>query len=191
MSRQEGATQDAAGEKQRQHPHYLNGSIFCGQCSSRLISRLPTWSAGLTGSSEVANYSGRSGAIQLPVRVDQSTVGNSGSNSFTHSEMCSHSLRTRSEKRMSASPVTKVRKQTCTGAGANSMRADCGAGIRRSGAAVAHLVLLASLVITSGFFSLQGGVIIAIPAMLFAWILATSIVLLRTTIKADNELVAG
>jgi len=58
-------------------------------------------------------------------------------------------------------------------------------------AAVAHLVLLASLVIPSGFFSLEGGVIIAIPATLFAWILATSIVLLRTTIKADNELVAG
>jgi hypothetical protein len=58
-------------------------------------------------------------------------------------------------------------------------------------AALAHLVLLASLVIPSGFFSLQGGVIIAIPAMLFAWILATSIVLLRTTIKADDELVAG
>jgi len=58
-------------------------------------------------------------------------------------------------------------------------------------AAVAHLVLLASLVITSGFFSLQGEVIIAIPAMLFAWILGTSIVLLRTTIKADNELAAG
>ena len=34
-------------------------------------------------------------------------------------------------------------------------------------AAVAHLVLLASLVITSGFFSLQGEVIIAIPATLF------------------------
>ncbi len=58
-------------------------------------------------------------------------------------------------------------------------------------AALAHLVLLASLVITSGFFSLEGGVIIAIPALLFAWILATSIVLLRTTIKGGNELVAN
>jgi hypothetical protein len=47
-------------------------------------------------------------------------------------------------------------------------------------AGLAHLVLLASLVITRGFFSLEGGVIIAIPAMLFAWILGTSIVLLRT-----------
>jgi hypothetical protein len=47
-------------------------------------------------------------------------------------------------------------------------------------AALAHLVLLASLVITSGFFSLEGGVIIAIPATLFAWIIGTSIVLLRT-----------
>jgi hypothetical protein len=58
-------------------------------------------------------------------------------------------------------------------------------------AALAHLVILASLVIPSGFFSLQGGVIIAIPATLFAWILGTSIVLLRTTSKADNDLVAG
>ena len=58
-------------------------------------------------------------------------------------------------------------------------------------AALAHIVLLASLVIPSGFFSLEGGVIIAIPATLFAWILGTSIVLLRTTIKADNELAAG
>jgi hypothetical protein len=57
-------------------------------------------------------------------------------------------------------------------------------------AALAHIVLLASLVIASGFFSLEGGVIIAIPAMLFAWILGTSIVLLRTTIKGDDELVA-
>jgi hypothetical protein len=48
-------------------------------------------------------------------------------------------------------------------------------------AALAHLVLLASLVITSGFFSLEGGVIIAIPATLFAWIAGTSVVLLRTT----------
>lgn len=46
-------------------------------------------------------------------------------------------------------------------------------------AASAHLVLFASLVISSGFFSLEGGVIIAIPATLFAWILATSIVLLQ------------
>ncbi|HYM54458.1 MAG TPA: recombinase zinc beta ribbon domain-containing protein [Solirubrobacteraceae bacterium] len=26
-----------AGEKHREHPHYLKGSIFCGQCGSRLI----------------------------------------------------------------------------------------------------------------------------------------------------------
>jgi len=58
-------------------------------------------------------------------------------------------------------------------------------------AALAHLVLLASLVITSGFFSLEGGVIIAVPALLFAWILGTSVVLLRTTIKGGNELVAN
>ena len=26
-----------AGEKDREHPHYLKGSIYCGQCGSRLI----------------------------------------------------------------------------------------------------------------------------------------------------------
>ena len=46
-------------------------------------------------------------------------------------------------------------------------------------AALAHLLLLASLVIRSGFFSLAGGVIIVIPGTLFAWILTTSILLLR------------
>ncbi|MGN6254481.1 MAG: hypothetical protein ACTHO8_05805 [Solirubrobacterales bacterium] len=44
--------------------------------------------------------------------------------------------------------------------------------------ALAHLLLLASLAIRSGFFSLEGGVTIAIPAILFAWILATSIAML-------------
>lgn len=46
-------------------------------------------------------------------------------------------------------------------------------------AALANLVLLASFVLRSGFFSLEGGVIIAIPGTLFVWILAMSIVLLR------------
>lgn len=41
-------------------------------------------------------------------------------------------------------------------------------------AALAHLTLLASFVIESGFFSLEGGVTIAIPATLFAWIAGTS-----------------
>jgi hypothetical protein len=47
--------------------------------------------------------------------------------------------------------------------------------------ALAHLVLLASLVVDSGFFSLTGGVIIAIPATLFAWIAGTGVVMLRAT----------
>lgn len=41
-------------------------------------------------------------------------------------------------------------------------------------AALAHLALFASFWTTDGFFSLQGGVIIAIPGTLFAWILGTS-----------------
>jgi hypothetical protein len=46
-------------------------------------------------------------------------------------------------------------------------------------AACAHLVLLASFAVTSGFFSLAGGVTIAIPGTLFAWVVGTSVVLLR------------
>jgi hypothetical protein len=45
-------------------------------------------------------------------------------------------------------------------------------------AALAHLLLLASLAIRSGFFSLDGGVTIAIPATLFAWIAGMSWVML-------------
>lgn len=45
-------------------------------------------------------------------------------------------------------------------------------------ATLAHVLLMASLAITSGFFSLEGGVTIAIPAILFAWILGTSLAML-------------
>lgn len=45
-------------------------------------------------------------------------------------------------------------------------------------AALAHVVLFASLLIGSGFFSLEGGVTIAIPATLFAWIFVTSIAMI-------------
>lgn len=45
-------------------------------------------------------------------------------------------------------------------------------------AALAHLLLLASLVVRGGFFSLEGGVTIAIPATLFGWIAATSWVMM-------------
>lgn len=44
-------------------------------------------------------------------------------------------------------------------------------------AALAHLLLLTSLVVRGGFFSLEGGVTIAIPATLFAWIAGTSSVM--------------
>ena len=46
---------------------------------------------------------------------------------------------------------------------------------------LAHLVLIASLVLTSGFFSLTGGVIIVIPATLFAWVAGTGVVMVRAT----------
>lgn len=45
-------------------------------------------------------------------------------------------------------------------------------------AALAHVLLLASLVVRNGFFSLEGGVTIAIPATLFAWIAGMSWVML-------------
>jgi hypothetical protein len=41
-------------------------------------------------------------------------------------------------------------------------------------AALAHLALLASLIVRSGFFSLEGGAIIAIPGTLFVWIACVS-----------------
>jgi hypothetical protein len=41
--------------------------------------------------------------------------------------------------------------------------------------AAAHVVLLASLVVTEGFFSLEGQVITAIPATLFAWIIGAGV----------------
>ena len=31
------AARNIAGEKQREHPHYLKGSVYCGNCGSRLV----------------------------------------------------------------------------------------------------------------------------------------------------------
>ena len=44
--------------------------------------------------------------------------------------------------------------------------------------ALAHVALLASFVVTEGFFSLEGQVITAIPATLFLWITGTGIAML-------------
>jgi hypothetical protein len=55
----------------------------------------------------------------------------------------------------------------------------------------AHILIAASFVSHGSFLSLEGTVIIAVPATFFAWILATSIVLLRAGIKEGNERVAG
>jgi hypothetical protein len=46
--------------------------------------------------------------------------------------------------------------------------------------ALAHLALLASFVVSEGFFSLQGQVITALPATLFIWITGTGIAMLAT-----------
>ena len=45
--------------------------------------------------------------------------------------------------------------------------------------AAAHLLLLLSFVVGSGFFSLEGDVIAVIPATLFFWVLGTGVALLR------------
>ncbi len=45
-------------------------------------------------------------------------------------------------------------------------------------AAVAHVALLFSLVVPSGFFSLEGQVITVVPGLLFLWIFATGIAIL-------------
>lgn len=44
--------------------------------------------------------------------------------------------------------------------------------------ALAHVALLASFVVSEGFFSLEGQVITAIPATLFLWIIGTGIAML-------------
>ena len=46
-------------------------------------------------------------------------------------------------------------------------------------AALAHVALLASFVVPRGFFALQGQVITVIPALLWAWILAAGVALIR------------
>ena len=43
---------------------------------------------------------------------------------------------------------------------------------------LAHVALLASFVVSEGFFSLEGQVITAIPATLFIWIIGTGVALL-------------
>jgi len=45
--------------------------------------------------------------------------------------------------------------------------------------AAAHVVLLASFLVASGFFSLEGQVITVIPGTLFVWVLATGVAMLR------------
>jgi hypothetical protein len=53
--------------------------------------------------------------------------------------------------------------------------------------AVAHVLIVASFVERSGFLSLEGDVIIWVPGTFFAWILATSVVLLRTRPEANQR----
>jgi hypothetical protein len=44
---------------------------------------------------------------------------------------------------------------------------------------IAHIVIAASFLFRTGFFSLEGGVIVAVPATLFGWLLLASVALLR------------
>ena len=52
--------------------------------------------------------------------------------------------------------------------------------------AASHVALLASLIVRDGFWSLQGPVIIIIPGTLFAWIVATSIAMLRRPVNRGD-----
>lgn len=31
------AAHNSAGEKDRRHPHYLKGTIYCGECGNRMV----------------------------------------------------------------------------------------------------------------------------------------------------------
>ena len=54
-------------------------------------------------------------------------------------------------------------------------------------AGAAHVLLLLSFVVPTGFFSLQGGVITAIPALLFAWIAYTGAAMIKFSPPADER----
>jgi hypothetical protein len=51
--------------------------------------------------------------------------------------------------------------------------------------AAAHLLIAASFFSKSGFFSLEGGVIVAIPTTMFLWLLAASVCLLSVRAEAS------
>jgi hypothetical protein len=51
-------------------------------------------------------------------------------------------------------------------------------------ATAAHVLIAASFFFESGFFSLEGGVIVAIPTTMFLWLLAASVSLLRLGAQA-------
>ena len=53
-------------------------------------------------------------------------------------------------------------------------------------AVAAHVGLLASFIVTNGFFSLEGSVIIAFPVTLFAWIAATTSRVLLSGAHSDR-----
>lgn len=46
-------------------------------------------------------------------------------------------------------------------------------------AAIAHVLLLMSFIVSEGFFSLEGQVITVIPGLLFVWIFTTAVAMLR------------
>ncbi|MDQ3985230.1 MAG: hypothetical protein M3280_01870 [Actinomycetota bacterium] len=51
--------------------------------------------------------------------------------------------------------------------------------------AAAHVVIAGSFLPRSGFFSLEGDVVVWVPATFFAWILATSVALLQVATRSD------
>jgi hypothetical protein len=53
-------------------------------------------------------------------------------------------------------------------------------------AAAGHLLLLLSFVVRDGFFSLEGQVITVVPGLLFAWVFATGVAMLRSDRQAQG-----
>jgi hypothetical protein len=60
-------------------------------------------------------------------------------------------------------------------------------GYLATAAAVAHVALLLSFVCSHGFFSLEGQGIVAVPAVLWAWIVATAIAMLRRPVQEAHR----
>ena len=67
------SARNSAGEKQREHPHYLKGSVYCGSCGSRLIVSLAKNRHGTIYPYFVCvgRHQRRTGCTQQAIRIDE------------------------------------------------------------------------------------------------------------------------